>query len=88
MFPGFPTRLQNDMDNLYKQIVLKGKDPLSGERKVKIQVMDPPRRKYNVFIGGGVFARAMQNNAGFWITQQEWAEEGRKVVNRVSGSLK
>jgi len=59
MFPGFPTRLNNDLRKLYEKIVLKGKkDP---EKKMKIKIIDPPRRRYNVYIGGTVVANAMKN---------------------------
>jgi len=52
MFPGFPTRLQNDIKKLYKKNIAE-------QIKFDIEIIDPPRRKYNVFIGGGVLAKAM-----------------------------
>lgn len=36
MFPGFPTRLYNDITTIYKRDVLKGKE---GGSKVKINVL-------------------------------------------------
>lgn len=36
MFPGFPTRLLNDMTKIYKKEILKGKE---GGSKVKIDIL-------------------------------------------------
>jgi actin-related protein 2 len=38
MFPGFPTRIENDMNRFYKEQILKGKEP-SENAKVKIQII-------------------------------------------------
>jgi actin-related protein 2 len=58
MFPGFSTRLDLDLRKIYKNVVLKN---VKGERKIKIkiEIKDPPRRKYSVFMGAGVYANAM-----------------------------
>lgn len=38
MFPGFPTRIENDMNRMYKETILKGKD--AGENaKVQIKII-------------------------------------------------
>eukprot|EP01017_Pseudomicrothorax_dubius_P029072 TRINITY_DN3502_c0_g1_i1.p1 TRINITY_DN3502_c0_g1~~TRINITY_DN3502_c0_g1_i1.p1 ORF type:complete len:390 (+),score=120.72 TRINITY_DN3502_c0_g1_i1:138-1307(+) len=84
MFPGFPTRLENEMDLLYREYVLKSRD---AERKIDIEIIDPPRRKYNVFIGGGVYTRVMQSRGDFWISKKEYDEEGTRVLSRIGESL-
>lgn len=52
MIPGFPTRLQKEVYNIYKNRLLKG-----GAVTIKINVLDPPSRKYNVFIGASIQAK-------------------------------
>ncbi len=52
MIPGFPTRLREDVYNIYKSRLMKG-----GAVTIKIQVLDPPTRKYNVFIGASIQAK-------------------------------
>jgi len=66
MFPGFPTRLLNDVNRDYKTKILKGKE---GSGKVKINVLDPARRKYNVFIGASFLANIMKDKDNFWISK-------------------
>ena len=52
MIPGFPTRLKEEVYNTYKTRIMKG-----GAVSIKIQVLDPPTRKYNVFIGAAIQAK-------------------------------
>lgn len=52
MIPGFPTRLREEVYNIYKNRLMKG-----GAVTIKIQVVDPPARKYNVFIGASIQAQ-------------------------------
>ena len=52
MIPGFPTRLREDVYNIYKTRLMKG-----GAVSIKIQVLDPPARRYNVFIGASIHAK-------------------------------
>ena len=55
MFPGYATRLENEIKNLYKENALK----LAEDKTIKIpvNVIDSPRRKYSVFIGASVMAK-------------------------------
>jgi len=43
-----------------------------------ICIKDTPRRKYNVFIGGGIIANLAMNNkdSTYWITKKEYQECG------------
>ena len=52
MIPGFPTRLREEINTIYKQRITKG-----ATSSVKIKVLDPPTRKYNVFIGASIQAK-------------------------------
>ena len=49
-----------------------------------INIIDSARRKYSVFIGATVLARAYNNvkgeNSGYWITKQDWEEVGPDIV--------
>lgn len=64
MFPGFPTRFYNQICRLYKQRILKNN---KAEMKIKVGIHDSPQRRYNVYIGAAVYAKAMMNRPGFWI---------------------
>lgn len=76
MFPGFPTRLKNDLDKIYREKILKGNK--NAEMKMKIKIVDPPRRKYNVYIGGCVIANIMKDRPEFWISKKEYEEIGKE----------
>jgi actin-related protein 2 len=52
MLPGFPTRLLKEVGSRFKERILKGGSTSS----IKIRVIDPPSRKYNVFIGASIVA--------------------------------
>jgi actin-related protein 2 len=57
MFPGYSTRLENDIRSIYTKEVLKGNGPI----KIGINIIDVPRRKYNVYIGSGVYANLIKD---------------------------
>jgi actin-related protein 2 len=54
--------------------------------KMKIAVEDPPRRKHFVFLGGSVLADVMKDKPEFWITKQEYDEQGLRVLSKVGKS--
>ncbi len=39
MFPGFPTRLKNDLDKIYREKILKGNKNAEMKMKIKIVVI-------------------------------------------------
>ena len=118
MFPGYASRLYNEMEYLYMKKTSKNKSTKSdngpktlkikssksdnGEKTLKIEptesdggektskknkvinIIDSARRKYSVFIGATVLARAYNNvkgeNSGYWITKQDWEEVGPDIV--------
>ncbi|KAG1850745.1 hypothetical protein C8R48DRAFT_613268, partial [Suillus tomentosus] len=51
--------------------------------KFKICIEDPPRRKHMVFPGGAVLADIMKNRAEFWISREEWLEQGIRSLDKL-----
>lgn len=74
MFPGFPSRLEKEIKDMYLEKALKGNEKLLA--KFKLGIEDPPRRKHMVFLGGSVLAEIMKDKDEFWISKQEWDEVG------------
>ena len=74
LFPGFASRVENEIKKLYKQTALK----LAKEKKIKINinVIDSPKRKYSVFIGASIIANHYNDpeNEDYWITRDEWLD--------------
>ena len=85
MYPGLPSRLEKELRGLYLKHVLKGAE--DGMRKLKLKIEDPPRRKHMVFLGAAVLADIMKDKPEFWVSKQEWAEEGVRVLARKCGGL-
>ena len=82
MFPGLPSRMEKEMRSLYSDLV-KG-NPTS-IKKFQLRIEDPPRRKHMVFLGGAVLADIMDKSPEFWITKQEWDENGASIIQRKFG---
>jgi actin-related protein 2 len=80
MYPGLPSRLENDLKELYCARVLKG--DRSRLSKFKLRIEDPPRRKHMVYLGGSVLADIMKDRDEFWISKQEWQEYGASIFDR------
>ena len=53
-------------------------------QKMHIRVEDFPQRKHMVYLGGAWIAEIMKNQESFWITQEEYYEQG---VSRVLEKL-
>ena len=80
MFPGYATRLENELKKLYKDNNLKlAKDKTI---KIPINIIDSPRRKYSVFTGASVLATEFNKpgREGYWISKGEWEESGAKII--------
>ena len=75
LFPGFATRVENEIKKLYKQTALKStKDK---KIKISINVIDSPKRKYSVFIGATIIANyynRTNDDDNYWITREEWLD--------------
>lgn len=78
MYPGFSTRLEKDLTDLYLTNVLHGNR--RGLRKFPLNIEDPPRRKNLVFLGASVLGSIMESRADFWVTKQEYEEKGSKIA--------
>ncbi|KAH7890967.1 actin actin-like protein [Phlebopus sp. FC_14] len=81
MYPGLPSRLEKEMKQLYLTRVLNGDS--SRLNKFKIRIEDPPRRKHMVFLGGAVLADIMKNRSEFWISREEWFEQGVRSLDKL-----
>jgi actin-related protein 2 len=55
----------------------------SDSQKFKIKIEDSPRRKHMVFLGGAVLADIMKNRAEFWISSEEWFEQGPRALDKL-----
>ena len=66
--PGMSARLQKELTNL-------------APSNVKIKIIDPPERKYSVWMGGSILASLSTFNS-MWITQQDYNEHGPTVVHK------
>ena len=81
MYPGLPSRLEKDIKDRYLNDVLKGDKSRLG--KFRLRINDPPRRKHLVFLGGSVLADMMKDNDQFWISKQEYDEQGVRCIDRL-----
>ncbi|OCB86316.1 Actin/actin-like protein [Sanghuangporus baumii] len=81
MYPGLPSRLEKEMKQLYLTRVLAG--DTSRLNNFKIRIEDPPRRKHMVFLGGAVLADIMKNRQEFWVSHEEWAEQGTRSLEKL-----
>ena len=55
MIPGFPTRLKEEVESRFRERVLKGAS--TNTSSIKVRVIDPPTRKFNVFLGASIIAK-------------------------------
>jgi len=74
MFPGLPTRIEKDLNELYRTRV-------DDRGKMKITVHAEPRRRHMVFMGGSVLADITRNKgAEWWLTKEEWSAKGADAL--------
>ena len=80
MFAGYASRLLKEIQNLYVEKGLKNVKDKS--IKIKMDIIDSPRRKYSVFIGATVLANIYNKDQGeeYWITKQDWDEVGPEII--------
>ena len=52
--------------------------------KIRINVIDSPRRKYSVFIGAGIIGNYYNSpdSDDYWVSIDEWLECGENTVNK------
>jgi actin beta/gamma 1 len=68
MFPGFPERIQKELETL-------------APSATKVKVFAPLERKYSVWIGGSILA-SLSSFQQMWITKEEYDEHGPAIVHR------
>jgi len=74
MYPGFSTRLFNDIRSTFVEKNLGGNKAKLAGSKFKLNVNDNPRRRHLVFQGAAFLAGALSDEQ--WVTKQDWAEGG------------
>jgi actin-related protein 2 len=84
MFPGFSSRLEAEIIKQYKQKVLKD---VGGEVKIKLEIVDSPRRNFSVFIGACFLAKLYEDQPGYWISKEEWEENGSNIIYKKCQNL-
>ena len=77
MFPGFSSRLESEVVKLYKERVLKN---ANAEMKIKMEIVDNPRRNFSVFIGACFLAKFYEEQDNYWISKDEWEEVGPNIL--------
>ena len=80
MFAGYASRLLKELQNVYVEKALENVKDKS--IKIKMDIIDSPRRKYSVFIGATVLANIYNKDQGeeYWITKQDWDEVGPEII--------
>ncbi|KAK6928557.1 hypothetical protein RJ641_007148 [Dillenia turbinata] len=85
MYPGLPSRLEKEILDWYLEVVLKGNK--DGLKKLRLHIGDPPRRKHMVYLGGAVLAGIMKDAPGFWISREDYMEEGIACLSKKSFAM-
>ncbi|OWM70728.1 hypothetical protein CDL15_Pgr014401 [Punica granatum] len=80
MYPGLPSRLEREIQDRYLDFVLKGNK--DGLKKLRLRIEDPPRRKHMVYLGGAVLAAIMKDAPEFWISREDYLEEGIACLSK------
>jgi len=78
MYPGLPSRLEQDIKDMYLKHVLKGAEDRMNRLKLRIE--DPPRRKHMVYLGASVLGDLMRDRTDFWATKRQYDEQGIAAV--------
>ncbi|XP_057489307.1 actin-related protein 2-like [Actinidia eriantha] len=80
MYPVLPSRLEKEILDRYLEVVLKGNK--DGLKKLRLRIEDPPRRKHMVYLGGAVLAGIMKDAPEFWISREDYLEEGIACLSK------
>jgi actin-related protein 2 len=75
MFPGLSSRVERDLKDIWVREKFAG--DRKGLNRIPINVLDPPRRKHGVFIGGSFLAKMTPEEG--WISKKDWIEVGDKL---------
>ena len=73
MFPGFSSRLLNEIKYLYKMKINK-------VIKINIDVRENLKNNSSAFWGATILANGFNNKSDCWITKEEYEENGEKII--------
>lgn len=82
MYPGFASRMEREITQLYLERVLKGDTQRLSKFKIKIE--NSARQKHMVFFGGSVLANIMKDREEFWISKEDYQEQGLRCLNKLT----
>ncbi|CAF0851637.1 unnamed protein product [Didymodactylos carnosus] len=74
MYPGFGTRLERELEQLYHERIQRSDPEKSAKNMICIEA--PPRRKNMVFLGGAVYANLVKDSPVQWISRKDYYEHG------------
>ncbi|RNA19193.1 actin-related 2 isoform X2 [Brachionus plicatilis] len=86
MYPGFASRLEREITQLYLERVLKG--DVQRLAKFKLRIESSSRQKHMVYFGGSVLANIMRDSDNFWVSKQEYQEQGVRCLNKLLAKSK
>lgn len=81
MFPGFSSRMEREIKQLYCERVFNG--DTSKLSNVGIRIVEHEQPQHAVFVGGALQAGIMKDKEGFWMTRQEYEEKGIYVSEKL-----
>ena len=80
MFPGLSTRIHNDLKDLVLERILKGNKKQLDDYKINVE--DPPNRRFLVYLGGTVLANLSAGKQNSWAWRHEYDEAGADAIIR------
>ncbi|RNA13842.1 actin-related 2 isoform X3, partial [Brachionus plicatilis] len=86
MYPGFASRLEREITQLYLERVLRG--DVQRLAKFKLRIESSSRQKHMVYFGGSVLANIMRDSDNFWVSKQEYQEQGVRCLNKLLAKSK
>lgn len=81
MYPGFSSRLEKEMTQLYLTNILKGDS--SRLSKFKLRIENSARQKHMVYLGASLLANIMKDSDQFWISKEEYEEQGLRCLAKL-----
>ena len=81
MYPGFSTRVENELKNLVLNNVLKGDK--KALKSYKINVEDPPNRRFLVYLGATVLANLSREKTASWAQREAYKEAGPEQLAKM-----
>ena len=86
MYPGFSTRMENELKKLVDANILKGNK--KALKDYKINVEDPPNRRFLVYLGATVLANLSKEKSQSWAQNSDYKEMGAaRLVQKFQGDV-